>query len=67
MEVEEWREIGLAALVEATEVEGERAGEHQEDHDEDERERGCEIAGELAAEQDRDVTHRPRLPRARRW
>ena len=36
MEVEERREVGLAALEEAAEVEGERAGEHQEDHDEHE-------------------------------
>ena len=49
MEDEERLQIGLAALEEAAEEEGERPGQRQEDDDEDIGERRREIAGQLAA------------------
>src|SRR5215469_4427100 len=56
-EGEERIEVGLAAIEEAAEVEGQRALQHKEDDDEY-RGDGCgEIAGEFAAGDDEDVAH----------
>ena len=58
MEGEERLQIGLAALEEIADEEGQHAGQHQEDDDEDIGERRREIARELAAEDDQGVAHR---------
>src|SRR6185369_453044 len=57
MEAEEGLQIGLAAVEEIAEIEGEGAGQRQEDDEEDIGD-GCrEIAAELAAHDEQDVAH----------
>src|SRR3546814_15646556 len=68
MEGEERLQVGLATLQQAAEEEGQRAGERQEDDDEDVGERRGEVAAQLAAHDQGDVTHGRALPdRRRRW
>jgi hypothetical protein len=63
VEIEEGQQVGLAALVEAAEVEGEGAGQHQEDDDEHVGDRRGEVARQLAPQDDADIAHRrPQLP-----
>ncbi len=57
MEAEEWRQISLAALVEAAQVEGEDPGQHQKDDDEYIGERGGEVAAQLTLEDNRQLGH----------
>src|SRR5689334_9322660 len=65
MEVEEWLQIGLPALVEIAEIERECAGQDQKDHDEDVSDRRSEIALQLALEYGDDAAHvRASLPAA---
>src|SRR5438105_15731737 len=64
MEGEERIEVGLAALVEVSEIEREDVGEEQEDDDENVRERRREVARELAAHDDAHVAHDAAGPQA---
>src|SRR2546423_1251088 len=63
MEGEERPEIGLAAIEEIADVEGEDAGQEQEDDDEDQRQGRGEIARQLAPEHVQRLAHvRPPSP-----
>ena len=69
MVLEERREVGLPALEEAADVEGEGAGQRHEDDEEHGGQRRREIGGELALGDDPGVAHELMhgwLPR-RRW
>src|SRR5271166_2648222 len=56
-EGEERIEVGLAAIEEAAEVEGQRALQDEEDDDEHRGDRSGEIAAEFALRDDEDVAH----------
>src|SRR5437879_10612205 len=57
VEIEERREVGLAALVEAAQIEREGVRQHQKDENEHVRERRCKVTRELAAHDDAHVAH----------
>ena len=61
MELEEGLEIRLPALEEIADVEREDAAQEHEDGKKDVGDRSPEVAGELALEDDQDVSHRSHL------